>query len=116
MLFDGAQPQRRGGNAFGMSHLVVRVLRVLSQCLAAWWITPQLGSRPDTVVIGTLKRPRLAITIRATVVRAETTPTPHARVPRAPGRPSPQPLLPPLLAAPGAVARRCRGDRAADRL
>ena len=76
MLFDGAQPQRRGGNAFGMSHLVVRVLRVLSQRLAAWWITPQLGSRPDTVVIGTLKRPRLAITIRATVVRAETTPPP----------------------------------------
>src|SRR5687767_1952027 len=76
MLFDGSQPQRRGGNAFGMSHMVVRVLRALYQRLVAWWITPRLGSRPAEVVIGTLKRPRLAITIRATVVRAEPAPPP----------------------------------------
>jgi hypothetical protein len=31
---------------------------------------------PDTVVIGTFRTPKLAITIRATVVRTETTPPP----------------------------------------
>jgi hypothetical protein len=76
MSFDGAQPHRRGGNAFGMSHLVVRVLWALYQRLAAWRFTQRPGSRPDTVVIGTLKRSRLAITMRATVVRAESTPPP----------------------------------------
>jgi hypothetical protein len=36
-------------------------------------------ARPDAVVIGTLRRPRLAIAIRAAVVRTETTPPPLAR-------------------------------------
>jgi hypothetical protein len=43
-------------------------------------------------------------------------PTPAAGVPRASNRRSPQPLLPPLFAAPGAVARRGWGGGAVDRL
>ena len=63
---------------FGIRHTVGRALWSLCQRLAAWRITPWTTARPDVVVIGTLRRPRLAIAMRAKVVRTETSPPPLA--------------------------------------
>jgi hypothetical protein len=76
MSLDGARQPRRGGTAYGIRHTVRRVLRSLLRRLSAGRITPRQGARPAEVVIGTLRRPRLAIAIRATAVWAETTPPP----------------------------------------
>jgi hypothetical protein len=76
MSFDGSRPPQRQGAACGLTRTVGRVLRSLRQGLAAWRITPRRMARPDAVVIGTLRRPRLAIAIRVTVVQGETTPPP----------------------------------------
>ena len=58
--------------------MVRRVLRSLRQGLGAWRITHRPPQRPDAVVIGTLRRPRLAIAMRAAVVPTEPTPPPLA--------------------------------------
>jgi tRNA(Ile2) C34 agmatinyltransferase TiaS len=76
MSFDGSRQTRGRGEAFGIRHTIGRLFRSLLQRLAAWRFTQRSGSSPAEVVIGTLKRPRLAITIRATVVRAEPAPPP----------------------------------------
>jgi hypothetical protein len=78
MPFDSARQTRGRGHAVGFRHTVFRLLRSLYQRLAAWRKTRRRGGRPAEVVIGTLRTPKLAITIRATVVRAETTPPPIA--------------------------------------
>jgi tRNA(Ile2) C34 agmatinyltransferase TiaS len=76
MSCDGSRPPQRQGAARGLTRTVGRVLRSLRQGLAAWRITRRQGFHPAEVVIGTLRRPRLAIAIRATVAGAETTPPP----------------------------------------
>ena len=78
MSFEGSRPLQRQGAARGLTHTVGRVLRSLRQGLAAWRIPHRRMARLDTVVIGTLRRPRLAIALRAAVVRTETTPPPLA--------------------------------------
>ena len=78
MSCDGSRPLPRQGAARGLSRTVGRVLRSLRQRLAAWRIPHRRMARLDTVVIGTLRRPRLAIALRAAVVRTETTPPPLA--------------------------------------
>jgi hypothetical protein len=58
--------------AFKIAHAIVSIrTRVL-----AWRATPHREALPDAVVIGTLRRPKLAIAMRATVVPIETTPPP----------------------------------------
>ena len=76
MSCDGSRQTRGRGEAFGIRHMIGRLFRSLLQRLAAWRFTPRQKSRPAEVVIGTLKRPRLAITMRATAVWAEPTPPP----------------------------------------
>ena len=76
MSFDGSRPQQRRGPARGLKRTVGRLLRSLRQRLAAWRIAHRAPVRPDTVVIGTLRRPRLAIAMWAAVVLTETTPPP----------------------------------------
>lgn len=76
MPVDGSPHDPRRRAARGLTRTVGRLFRSLRQGLATWRLTPRQGSRPDTVVIGTLKRPRLAIAMRATAVWAETTPPP----------------------------------------
>jgi hypothetical protein len=78
MSFDRSRPPHRQGAAHGLHRTVGRLLRSLRRRLAAWRITHRHVARPETVVIGTLWRPRLAIALRAAVVRAETTPPPLA--------------------------------------
>jgi hypothetical protein len=78
MSFEGSRPLQRQGAARGLTRTVNRVLRSLRQGLAAWRIPPRRMARLDTVVIGTLRRPRLAIAIRVTVVQGDTTPPPLA--------------------------------------
>ena len=78
MSFEGSRPLQRQGAARGLTRTVNRVLRSLRQGLAAWRIPHRRMARLDTVVIGTLRKPRLAIALRAAVVRTETTPPPLA--------------------------------------
>jgi hypothetical protein len=70
---------------------VVHTLRAIGTRVIAWKARHARASGPDTVVIGTLTRPKLAITIRAMVVRTETTPPP---IPRFLERIIAQPLSP----------------------
>jgi hypothetical protein len=62
----------------GLRHAVSHALRSVRRRLAAWRIIHRPAERPNAVVIGTLRRPRLAIALRAAVVRTETTPPPLA--------------------------------------
>ena len=78
MSFEGSRPLQRQDAARGLTRTVNRVLRSLRQGLAAWRIPHRRMARLDTVVIGTLRKPRLAIAMRAAVVRTETTPPPLA--------------------------------------
>jgi hypothetical protein len=78
MSFDGSGRTRGRGEAFGIRHTICRLFQSLLQRLAAWQKTRRPGSRPAEVVIGTLRRPRLAIAIRVTVVQGDTTPPPIA--------------------------------------
>jgi tRNA(Ile2) C34 agmatinyltransferase TiaS len=57
---------------------MVHALRSVRRRLATWRAIHQQRSLPDEVVIGTLRRPKLAIAMRATVVRTETAPPPIA--------------------------------------
>jgi hypothetical protein len=76
MSFDGSRRLQRQGAVGGLSRTVGRLLRSLRQGFAAWRSPQRRMVRPDAVVIGTLRRPRLTIAMRATVVWAETTPPP----------------------------------------
>jgi hypothetical protein len=78
MSFNGSRPAHRRGVARGFNHMVRRVLRSLRQGLGAWRTTHRTMERPDAVVIRTLRRPRLAIAMRAAVVPTEPTPPPLA--------------------------------------
>jgi hypothetical protein len=78
MSCEGSRPLQRQGAICSLTRTVGRVLRSLRQGLAAWRIAPRSVARPDAVVIGTLRKPRLAIAMRAAVVRTETTPPPLA--------------------------------------
>jgi tRNA(Ile2) C34 agmatinyltransferase TiaS len=78
MSFDGSRPPHRRGIARGVNHVVRRVLRSLRQGLGAWRTTHRTTLHADAVVIGTLRRPRLAIAMRAAVVPTEPTPPPLA--------------------------------------
>jgi hypothetical protein len=76
MSFDGSRQTRGRGAAFGIRHTIGYIFWSLLQHLAAWQKTRRFGTRPAEVVIGTLRKPKLAIAIRARVVWAETTPPP----------------------------------------
>jgi hypothetical protein len=76
MSFNGSRRLQRQGAVGGLSRTVGRLLRSLLPRFSAWQQTRQPGSRPAEVVIGTLRKPKLALTLRATVVWAETTPPP----------------------------------------
>lgn len=73
MPFGGSRYEPRGGKALGLRHTVVHALRSIRTRLAAWRAAPRREALPDAVVIGTLRRPKLAIAMRATVVPTETT-------------------------------------------
>jgi hypothetical protein len=76
MSFDGDRQTRGRGEAFGIRHTISRLFRSLLPRFSAWQHTRRPGSRPAEVVIGTLRKQKLAITIRARVVWAETIPPP----------------------------------------
>ena len=76
MPFERSQPEPRGGAALGLRHKVFHALRSVRQLLFAWWATHHQETLPDAVVIGTLRRPKLAIAMRVTVVPTEITPPP----------------------------------------
>jgi hypothetical protein len=78
MPFDRARLPRRRGEASSIRHIVRRALRVLHQRLTAWRSTRRRGAGPAEVVIGTLRTPKLAVAMRATVGEAEATPPPIA--------------------------------------
>ena len=78
MSCDGSRPLQREGAIRILTRTVGRVLRSLRQGLAMWRIARRSTARPEVVVIGTLRRPRLAIALRAAVVRTETAPPPLA--------------------------------------
>ena len=73
MSFEGSRPPQRQGAARGLTRTVGRLLRSLRQGLGAWRIPHRRMARPDAVVFGTLRKPTLAIALRATAVWAETT-------------------------------------------
>jgi hypothetical protein len=76
MPFDGSRHEPKGGEALGLRRTVCHALRSIRTRVLAWRATHRQEALPDTVVIGTLRRPKLAIAIRATVVPTETTPPP----------------------------------------
>jgi hypothetical protein len=76
MPFGRSQRDIRSSGARSVRHTVVHALRSIRQCLAAWRVPYHREALPDAVVIGTLRRPKLAIAMRATVVPAETAPPP----------------------------------------
>jgi hypothetical protein len=78
MSFDGSRQPPRGHEGLDLRHKVLHALRSIPRRLAAWRAPYQHRSLPDEVVIGTLRRPQLAIAIRARVVRTETAPPPVA--------------------------------------
>jgi hypothetical protein len=76
MPVDGARQPPRDHKGLGLRHTVVHALRSIRQRLAAWRATHHRKALPDAVVIGALRRPKLAIAMRATVVRTDTAPPP----------------------------------------
>ncbi len=76
MPVDGSRHKPRGRGALGLRHQVFHALRSIHTRLSAWRVTSQHRTLPDEVVIGTLRRPQLAIAMRATVVPTETAPPP----------------------------------------
>jgi hypothetical protein len=78
MPVDGAQQPPRGHEGLGLRHKVFHALRSVRQRLSAWRVPHHREAMLDEVVIGTLRRPKLAITMRATVVPTEITPPPIA--------------------------------------
>jgi hypothetical protein len=78
MPLDSARPRRGRGEAVGLRHRVRRLWRSLIRRLSVGRTVRRRGARPAEVVIGTLRTPKLAIPIRATVIEAEATPPPIA--------------------------------------
>jgi hypothetical protein len=116
MPVDGARQQPRDHEGLSLRHQVFHMLRSIRTRVLAWRAAHRQEALPDAVVIGTLRRPKLAIAMRATVVPTETTPPPMREfLTRIVAHP-PQSLLSPLLAAPGTVAGRSPGGGEADRL
>jgi hypothetical protein len=76
MSFDGSRQPPHGRERFGLRHTVVHALRSIRTRVWAWWAPHHQEALPDAIVIGTLRRPKLAIAMRATVVPIETTPPP----------------------------------------
>jgi hypothetical protein len=76
MPFDGSRYEPRDSKALGLRHTVVHALRSIRTRVFAWRATQRQEALPDAVVIGTLRRPKLAITIQAAVVPTETAPPP----------------------------------------
>jgi hypothetical protein len=93
MPFDGSRQPPRDHGGLGLRHMVVHALRSIRMRVLAWRATHRQEALPDAVVIGTLRRPTLAIAMRATVVRTEIIPPPMRLEPwqadhRAEGTPS----------------------------
>jgi hypothetical protein len=78
MPVDGSPRGLGSRGVRGLRHAVFHALRSVRRRLAAWRIIYRPAARPEAVVIGTFRRPRLAIALRATVVRKETIPPPLA--------------------------------------
>src|SRR5919109_1857548 len=76
MPVDRSRHDPRGRGALGLRHKVFHALRSVRMRVLAWRATHHPEALPDAVVIGTLKRPKLAIAIRAAVVPTETAPPP----------------------------------------
>jgi hypothetical protein len=76
MSVGGSRLPQRWGAARSLNRAIGRAFRSLRRYLAAWRIPHRTPVQPETVVIGTLRRPRLAIAMRAMVVRTETAPPP----------------------------------------
>jgi hypothetical protein len=76
MPFDGSRQQPRDHGGLGLRHMVVHALRSVRTRVLAWRAAHRQEALPDAVVIGTLRRPKLAIAIQATVVPTEITPPP----------------------------------------
>jgi hypothetical protein len=76
MPVDGSRQPPRGYKGLGLRHTVVHALRSIRTRVFAWRATHHREALPDAVVIGTLRRPNLAIAMRATVVPTETEPPP----------------------------------------
>jgi hypothetical protein len=76
MPFDGSRQQPSGHEGLGLRHTVCHALRSIRTRVLAWRAPHRQEALPDAVVIGTLRRPKLAIAIRATVVPTEIIPPP----------------------------------------
>lgn len=76
MPVDGSRHEPTGGEAHGLRHTVLHALRSVRTHVLAWRATHHREALPDAVVIGTLRRPKLAIAIQVAVVPTETTPPP----------------------------------------
>jgi hypothetical protein len=76
MPFDGSRQPPRDHGGLGLRHMVVHALRSIRMRVLAWRAIHRQEPLPDAVVIGTLRRPTLAIAMRATVVPIETAPPP----------------------------------------
>ena len=72
MPVDGSQHDPRGSRARSLRHKVFHALRSVRTRVLAWQATHRWEALADAVVIGTLRRPKLAIAMRATVVPTET--------------------------------------------
>jgi hypothetical protein len=76
MPFNGSRGDAREGEARSLRHKVFHALRSVRKRFSVWRATHRQEPLPDAVVIGTLRRPKLAIAMRATVVPTEITPPP----------------------------------------
>ena len=76
MPVDGVRQPPRGHERLSLRHRVFHMLRSIRTRVLARWATHRQEALPDAVVIGTLRRPKLAIAMRATVVPTETAPPP----------------------------------------
>jgi hypothetical protein len=79
MPVDGARQPPRDHKGLGLHHTVFHALRSVCERVFAWRATHQREALPDAVVIGTLRRPKLAIAIRVTVVPTDATQPPIHR-------------------------------------
>jgi hypothetical protein len=76
MPVDGSRHDSRGCKALGLRHTVVHAFRSIRTRVLAWRAPHRQVTLPDAVVIGTLRRPTLAIAIQAAVVPTKTAPPP----------------------------------------
>ena len=76
MPVDGVRQPPRGHERLSLRHRVFHMLRSIRTRVLARRAAPRREALPDAVIIGTLRRPKLAIAMRATVVEPEITPPP----------------------------------------